>query len=214
METIRSVLSLRSVQDDLVYLYRQSQSECSKNGRLSMEIGTSREKDLIAVLRHHIGSGVEYDVGTHAPEDVKICGEKFSIKHLSSRVGIGNIKIKWTSDTERAHDFREQLFSSLADEYYSNMILVYIDRSTKTITIIGVLRQVIMNGVEQLGYDAFISRTGTNNRGVELMKYILAYASFRIILYDVDLVCCDPIQRRIRILANYKKMKENRITEI
>lgn len=205
MDKIKSVLSLQEVQRNLVYLYQQSQSECTKNGKLSMEIGTSREKDLIAVLHYHMGDDVEYNVGVHAPEDIKICGQKFSIKHSSSSVGKGSIKWKWTSDAQQATNFKEQLMSSFTDKYYSNMILVYIDASSMTITIVGVLKDVIIEGVKNLMEQAFVSRTGTNNRGVEfsprMIKHIITNATFRIILSNINFsFCSDPIQKRISVL--------------
>lgn len=212
MNKLESILSLPDVQQHLIYLYQQSQSECTKNGKLSMEIGTAREKDLIAVLHYHMGKDVEYNVGIHDPEDIKICGENFSIKHSSSSVGKGSIKLKWTSDTHQATKFKEQLLSCFSDEYYNNMILVYVDKLTMTITIFAIKKEIIINGVKNFMHQAFVNRTGTNNRGVEfspqMIKYIIQNASFKIVINDINFMSCiDPIQKRIRILKEHTHIK-------
>lgn len=216
MNEIKSILSLHIVQKELVYLYRQSQSECTKNGKLSMEIGISREKDLIAVLYKYLKNKVEYKIDAHAANDTIICGEKFSIKHSSSSVGKGSLKWKWTSDGQKAEMFKQQMMYSFTDEYYSNIIIVYIDAKQKVITIIGIIKKNIIDGVKLFMKDAFVNRIGTNNRGVEfsshMIKYMIQNSTFKIVLNNVSIsTCYDPIQKRIKLLKalnnKNKKMK-------
>lgn len=222
MDDIRSVLTSRQVQKELIYLYQQSQLECTKNGKLSMEIGSSREKDLIAILYRHIGPDVQYNVDIHVPEDVKIFGENFSIKHSSAPVGQGSIKWKWTSDTKQANRFKEQLMSSSTSEYYKNMILVYVDNYSMKITIIGILKQVVIDGVKILLEDAFISRTGNNNRGVEfsnrMIKHIIKNATFRIVFDNTFTSSCssycDPIQKCVKTIEQLKYNMESSLKKL
>jgi hypothetical protein len=52
---------------------------------------------------------------------------------------------------------------------------------------------------------AFVSRTGTNNRGVEfaprMIQHIITSATFRITFSNIQCSSCsDPIQKRIRVL--------------
>lgn len=205
MEKIASVLSSKTAQDHLIHLYRNSQAECNKNGKLSMEIGASREKDLIAVLRHHLGDDIEYNIGVHAPEDIRVCGDKFSIKHLSCGAKGGSIKWKWTSDAKQAARFKQQLLASFTDDYYSNMLLVYIDARSMIITMFGIMKDVIIDGVRKFQDGAFTNRIGTNNRGVEyslcMIRHMLDGASFKVVINNCNLSsCCDPIEKRIRLL--------------
>lgn len=212
MNELELVLRLPSVQTELIYLYQKSQSECTKHNKLSMEVGTSREKDIIAVLRYHMKQKVVYNVGVHAPEDITICEQKFSIKHSSSKVGKGSIKWKWTSDAYQARQFKEQVMTSFTDIYYSNMLLVYMDVRAMIVTLIGIDKQTIISGIQNLMDDAFVNRAGTNNRGVEfsprMLKYIIDRARFRITLANADFSCkFDPIQERIVSLQHVRTLK-------
>ena len=204
LDTIEEVLRRSIVQTHLVYLYSASQSECTRNGKCTMEIGTSRENDLKAVLREHIGDEFKTDINNNCVEDCQFKNEKISIKHISAAVGKGSIKAKWTSDTEQAKQYIVSMVSQ--KEKPVHMILVYIDIAKKAITIVCIAASTIKEIIQDLGQEAFSTATGTNNRGVEYSKRIVSELIrrnyFMIEIRDVAFTNgLDPIQRRRALLA-------------
>jgi len=73
-----------------------------------MEVGSLREKILIALLIYKFGEeNVETDIPITEPEvDVRLFGEPISIKTITSR-GFGGVKLIWTVDPQKAKEFRE-----------------------------------------------------------------------------------------------------------
>lgn len=90
----------------LPYLFQLAELESSRAGRVGMEVGSLRERILIALLVHKFG---EQNVGTDIPItereiDVKLFGHSVSIKTIT---GLGGVKIIWTVDPQKAREFRE-----------------------------------------------------------------------------------------------------------
>lgn len=205
LDRIRTVLLNPAAQRDLVSLYSDSQAECKRNGKCGMEIGMSREKDLLAVLTDYIGEEVETDIDNSLVEDFRVNSEKISIKHISDTVGKGSMKVKWTSDTEQATKFLTTMLA-LEPDHYTHMLIVYIDLKGKRISIICVAEKQVIEIVRFLGKRAFNSATGTNNRGVdyskEMMALLIKYNYFQVNIEGVDIATgLDPIERRRALLA-------------
>jgi hypothetical protein len=151
---------------------------------------------------------VIYDTGYCSPEDLRIGGEKFSIKHISTAVGAstGSIKVKWTSDNIQAKKLIEDSHS-VSDQH---MLIVYWDNNKNNVTILGIEQETIKNGVSRYHETAFHIRPGTNNRGVQfsrkMLDFILKDPAFSITIPDVHLNAGsseDPIQRRCADLERY-----------
>lgn len=170
LEKIGNMLSSAIAQRELVSLYADSQQECQRNKKLGMEVGMSREKDLIAIMKEYLGDEVEFSINNHCCEDVLVLNQKISIKHCSVKRGKGLIKIKWTSDNTQAANYINNVLDNV-DEHCHHMIIVYI--SQPTIEIVGISRTTIANAIKELQQDAFVSRTGTNNRGIEYSKKMM-----------------------------------------
>ena len=86
----------------LIKLYQSSNLECSRNSRLSPEVGNSREKDLIASLKSNPQLTVNYDVHNYCKQDVFLNKKGISIKHSSNkRVSSSGVKVVWTSNENK-----------------------------------------------------------------------------------------------------------------
>jgi hypothetical protein len=201
LDRICEVLSNPAAQRDLVTLYSDSQSECKRNGKCTMEIGSSREKDLLAVLKRYIGDGIKTDLDNALVEDFRYNDQRISVKHSSDVVGGGNIKMKWTADQEQANACIRAMLE-LKPDHYTHILLMYIRVETKCIDAIMVSADTVLDIVRTLGLEAFKSSSGTNNRGINYSKKTLQQfikrAYFHVKMTDAGIeVDIDPIDRRI-----------------
>jgi hypothetical protein len=205
LDRICEVLSNPAAQRDLVLLYSDSQSECKRNGKCTMEIGSSREKDLLAVLKRYIGDGIKTDLDNALVEDFRFNDQRISVKHSSDIVGAGNLKAKWTSDGEQADAFIRGMLEFKPD-HYTHILLVYIRVETKRIDALMVSADTVLDIVRTLGLEAFKSSKGTNNRGVEYSRKTLQQfvkrSYFHVKMVDAGVKTdIDPIERRIARLG-------------
>ena len=212
LDRIAEVLSNPDAQRDLITLYSDSQSECKRNGKCTMEIGSSREKDLLAVLKRYIGAGIKTDLDNALVEDFRYNDQRISVKHSSDVVGAGSIKAKWTSDGDQADAFiRDMLEHSTRTDvdgvhHYTHILLVHIRVETKTINALMVSATTVLDIVRTLGAAAFKSSKGTNNRGVEysrkMIQKFVERAYFHVKMTGADVKTdIDPIERRIARLG-------------
>jgi len=203
IQRICDVLSEPVAQRDLIGLYSDSQAEFTKNGGLTMEIGMSRERDLLAVLKEHIGEELKTDIDNSLVEDCVYGTARISIKHVSNKIGAGSVKAKWTSDSGQATAYMNKMLE-LNPETYTHIMIVYIDTKTggvTTITAVFITDRAIMNIVDELKADAFVSKAGTNNRGVEysrsMITKMLERSAFKVQIDRVSLTNgMNPIDRR------------------
>lgn len=198
---------------NLIRLYGVSQMECCRNGRLTPEIGTSREKDLIASFVSNPELSVVYDIPNAFEEDVIVNEDKISIKHSSNRrVKSNGIKAIWTSNEVKQCEF-------VAEHAWSrNLLLSYVrfedNRIDKgELELLFIDKDIILH--QQYLYllkekSVFKCLKG-NSRGIEFtsefFEQIINNCEFRIVvkfeLYNEDEVMNDPIQRRVKsIITN------------
>lgn len=85
------------IQARLPELFHLAELESSRAGKVGMEVGSAREKILIALLIYKFGKDhVETDIPIAEPEvDVKLFGKPISIKTITGKKP-GGIKISWT----------------------------------------------------------------------------------------------------------------------
>jgi hypothetical protein len=158
---------VQKIQRQLPYLFQLAELESSRAGKVGMEVGTIREKVLIALLIYRFGAeNVETDIPITEPEvDVKLFGEPINIKTIT---GLGGVKIIWTVDSEKAIEFRKT-YAPKCDmllaliRWKNNGGLYYIS--------FNVQKKVF----EELGRNGYLNlpKPGTNPRGVELSKEAL-----------------------------------------
>jgi len=99
----------------LPYMFQIAEIESSRAGKVGMEVGSARERILIALLIYKFGeANVEANIPTTEPEvDARLFGEPLSIKTITS-TGFGGVKLKWTVDATKAAEFLEG-YSPLCD---------------------------------------------------------------------------------------------------
>ena len=85
----------------LIILYQHSQMEHQRNGRLTADVGTSREKDLVAYMKYVLGDTIDYNIDNEKEEDVRMGSCNISIKHSSVKtLSNASIKLRWTENKE------------------------------------------------------------------------------------------------------------------
>lgn len=154
----------------LPYLFQIAEIESSRAGRIGMEVGSLREKALVALLIHKFGEkNVETEIPITEPEiDVKLFGQPISIKTITSK-GFSGVKISWTVDAQKSKEFREGYSP------HFDILLVRIDWDA-----IGgfyyIPSEVQGKLFEEIGKENYIKlpKPGTNPRGVEITKEALS----------------------------------------
>ena len=204
LESLKAVLQNKDAQRGLITLYSQSQTECTRNGVCGMEVGMSREKDQGAVLKLFLGDKINLDIDNTLPEDYIIGTSKISAKHSGGKIGT-TIKAKWTSADESVKDAIESMISA-PDSYYPHLLLTYLDKQSKKITIVCISAEENKKIIKTLGQEAFNVPKG-NSRGIEYsrkaMKELLEKIYFKIEILDADLDSdLNPIERRMQLLRS------------
>jgi hypothetical protein len=97
------------IQVKLPELFQLAELESSRAGRVGMEVGSAREKILIALLIYKFGQGsVDTNIPIRESEiDVVVFGKPISIKTVTG-VRLGGVKLIWTVDAEQALRFSKE----------------------------------------------------------------------------------------------------------
>ena len=158
----RSVIA--KVQSRLPELFYLAELESSRAGKIGMEVGSVRERILIALLIYVYGSqNVNTELPIHEPEiDVVVHKTPISIKSMTGS-RIGGVKLIWTVDREQATSFASRY------EPHCDMLLAHINWGGE-----GGLhyfpRSLQTELLVKLGREEYIKlpKPGTNPRGVEM----------------------------------------------
>jgi len=170
LEVFEDDILIAKVKKRLPYLYRLAELECSRAGKIGMEVGSVREKIIIALLIYRFGdSNVKTDIPIIQPEvDVKLFEMPISIKTITGK-NFGGVKIIWTVDAQKAREF---LLS-----YYPccDMLLVQIfwNGNGGFYYIPLEVQEKIFKETGREGYIK-LPKAGTNPRGVEISKEALS----------------------------------------
>ena len=83
----------------LPYFYQLAELESSRAGKIGMEVGSVREKIMVALLIYKFGeSNIKTDIPIIEPEiDVELFGQPLSIKTITG-TGLSGVKLVWTVD--------------------------------------------------------------------------------------------------------------------
>ena len=154
----------------LPYFYQLAELESSRAGKIGMEVGSVREKIVIALLIYKFEeSNVETGIRITEPEvDVKLFGQPVSIKTITSK-GFSGVKLIWTVDAQKAKEFRENYYPRC------DILLVQIVWNGR-----GGFYYIPLEAQEKLfkemGRERYIKLPipGTNPRGVEITKDALS----------------------------------------
>jgi len=158
---------IEKIKKRLPYLFQLAELESSRAGHPGMQVGSLREKILIALLIYKFGErNVETEIPITEKEiDVKLFGHPISIKTIT---GMGGIKIIWTVDAQKVREFRET-YTPKCDT-----LLVQIrwgELGSLYYIPLEVQRQIF----EAMGRENYIKlpKPGTNPRGPEFSKEAL-----------------------------------------
>jgi len=158
------------VKTRLSYLFQLAELESSRAGKIGMEVGSLRERIIVALLIYKFGeANIETEIPITEPEiDVRLFGEPVSIKTITGK-GFGGVKLIWTVDAQKAREFRETYYPRC------DILLIQINWDDT-----GGLYYIPLEAQERLfdkiGREGYIKlpKPGTNPRGVEITKEALS----------------------------------------
>jgi len=203
------------VREKLPYLLQIAEIECSRDGKIGMEVGSTREKVLIALLIDYFGiPRVITKIPITEPEtDVIVDKTLISIKTIT---GKGGVKVSWTVDAPSAEDF--------VNSYDPHCGILFtrlnwgMSNSNEPSGLFWISLETQKKVLERLGVENYLKlpKRGTNPRGIELSR-----DGLRTLLRDSDTlqirvnwrrsdIKYDPYQRWV----DYWKMdiKKNDVT--
>ena len=155
----------------LPYFFQLAELESSRAGKIGMQVGSLREKIIIALLLHKFGeNNIKTDIPiTKMEVDVELFGQPISIKTISNRAFSG-VKLIWTVDAKNAREFRENYYP------HCDILLVQIVLGAR-----GGFYYIPLEAQERLfqamGRERYIKlpKPGTNPRGVEISQEALSH---------------------------------------
>ncbi len=159
-------LIVRRVKNKLPHLFQLAELESSRNGKIGMEIGSVRERIIIALLMYKFGIDiVNPDIPITAPEvDVYVNDEPLSIKTMTTKSDRWNsVKLIWTVDHQKAIEFKNQYTP------FCDMMIAKI-RWNGFGKLLLFSKESQIEVLENIGRDRYIKlpKENTNSRGVEI----------------------------------------------
>lgn len=154
----------------LPYLFQLAELEASRAGKIGMEIGSVRERILIALLIYKFKEqNIDTNIPiTHPEADLRLFNEPISIKTFSGK-NVGGVKLIWTVDTQKAKEFMDE-YSPACD-----ILLVQVNWGGMG-GLYYIPFKVQAKYFKKLGKYNYIKlpKVGTNPRGVEITKDALS----------------------------------------
>ena len=161
---------IEKIKQRLPYLFQLAELESSRAGKTGMEVGSVREKIIVALLIYKFGeSKVETEIAITEPEvDARLFGKSVSIKTITGK-SFGGVKLIWTVDAQKAVEFR--------DNYYPNYDILLVQINWNDLGgfyyIPLEVQKRIFNKIGKQNYIK-LPKPGTNPRGVEITKEALS----------------------------------------
>ncbi|MCK4421558.1 ThaI family type II restriction endonuclease [candidate division WOR-3 bacterium] len=154
----------------LPYLFHLAELESSRAGKIGMEVGSLRERIIVALLLYKFGeSNVETEIPiTESEVDVRLFGQPISIKTITGK-GFSGVKLIWTVDAQKAKEFRKN--------YYPHCDILLIQINWDNIGGFYYLPLKAQKSLfDKMGREKYIKlpKPGTNPRGVEITKEALS----------------------------------------
>lgn len=161
---------VEKIKKRLPYLFQLAELESSRAGKTGMEVGSVRERIIVALLIYKFGeSNVETEIPiTESEVDAKLFGEPVSVKTITGK-SLGGVKLIWTVDAQKAIEFRKNYYPSC------DILLVQINwGDTGGFFYIPVELQKKL--FDKMGRENYIKlpKAGTNPRGAEITKESLS----------------------------------------
>ncbi len=161
---------VKKIKRRLPYLCQLAELESSRAGKIGMEVGSVRERIIVALLIYKFGeANVETEIPITEPEvDAKLFGEPVSIKTITGK-SLGGVKLIWTVDAQKAKEFRESYYP------HCDILLVQISwNDAGGFYYIPLETQRLL--FDKMGRQNYIKlpKPGTNPRGIEISKGALS----------------------------------------
>ncbi len=157
---------VEKIKKRLPYLFQLAELESSRAGKTGMEVGSVRERIIVALLIYKFGeANVETEIPITEPEvDAKLFGEPVSVKTITGK-SLGGVKLIWTVDAQKAIEFRKNYYPSC------DILLVQInwgDAGGFFYIPVGLQENLF----HKMGRENYIKlpKAGTNPRGAEITK--------------------------------------------
>lgn len=189
------------IQKRLPKLFHLAELESSRAGKVGMEVGSVREKILVALLIYKFEEqNVETEIPiTEAEVDVKVFGKSISIKTITGKNPTG-VKLIWTVDAAKAIEFSKNYLPSC------DMIFVQINWENGG-GFYFITKETQNEIIRNIGRENYIKlpKAGTNPRGVEMTgKAIQGLLSHQKTLkipinWNKEIVNFKPFQRWIEL---------------
>lgn len=163
---------IKKVRGKLSLMFQIAELESSRAGKIGMEVGSTRERIIIALLMNIYGDkDIETEIPiTESETDVKVLKKPISIKTIT---GISGVKVIWTVDPQKVQEFLES-YKPTCD-----LILAVIKWVRKEAEHPGGLYFIHLETqkeiLKKLGKNRYLKlpKEGTNPRGIELSKEAL-----------------------------------------
>ena len=170
IEIFEDAKLVEKIKTRLPYLFQLAESESSRAGKIGMEVGSAREKIIVALLIYKFGeANVETKIPiTESEVDVKLFGEAVSVKTITSK-SFGGVKLIWTVDAEKAKEFQ--------GSYYPHCDILLVQVNWNDVGGFYYIPLKIQKRLfDKMGRQNYIKlpKAGTNPRGVEFTKEALS----------------------------------------
>ncbi len=155
---------VQKIKEKLPYLFQLAEIDNSRDGKLGMEIGSARERIVIALLIFKFGDEyIKTDIPiTQKETDVIVFDEPISIKTVTNKKVVG-VKLIWTVDSQKASEFIDSYVPK------SDILLVHINwESTGAIYLFSKEAQQELLNKYGIEFYFKLPKKGTNPRGVEI----------------------------------------------
>jgi Restriction endonuclease ThaI len=155
---------IKEIQEKLPHLFQLAEIDNHRDGKLGMEVGSARERILIAML---IWVFEEENVKTDTPItakeiDVILFDEPISIKTFTGKK-VKGVKLIWSVDAEKALHFKNNYYPEcdilLAQINWNDLGALYL-----------LPKEAQQEVINKIGRDDYfkLPALGTNSRGVEI----------------------------------------------
>ena len=155
---------IKKIKVKLPYLFQLAEIDNSRDGKLGMEIGSARERILIALLIYKFKEeNIKTDISiTEKETDVIVFDQPISIKTITNKKIVG-VKLIWTVDAQKVLEFINN-YSPECD-----ILLVHINWRAKGGMYL-LSRDAQREILEKYGKEFYfkLPKKGTNPRGVEI----------------------------------------------